>query len=139
MILSVLRSRDMTPFSIVQIQLLNETMRRRVNSRCKGLLEVGELRGSAWDELSGASEMYTVQYLHRTVKDYIESPDIQERFLSAMKSPYDAHLRHCIGILIVIKGCVGQSYSHYSIDSIDSHYLMLQSQISAFLHYAKGV
>jgi len=125
--------RDMQPFSVEQTRVLHETMRRRINSRCRGLLEVGSVRGSGRDEeIPSDLEMYTVQYLHKTVKDYIESPEIRERLHSTMKSPYDAHLRHCIGILSVIKGTPATKHPPYSNR-------LFQSQISAFLQYAKGV
>jgi hypothetical protein len=40
----------MKSFSIDQTQIPHETMRRRINSRCKGLLEVGSVRGSGGNE-----------------------------------------------------------------------------------------
>ncbi|KAI8172104.1 hypothetical protein K4K54_009517 [Colletotrichum sp. SAR 10_86] len=46
-----------------------ETIRRRVNSRCKGLIEVDS---SGF----GFEAEQTVQYLHRSVKDYVESPEL---------------------------------------------------------------
>jgi hypothetical protein len=125
--------RDTKPFSADQIRVLHESMRRRINSRCKGLLEVSSVRGSGDDDRNTPDwEMFTVQYLHRTVKDYMQSNEIQEKFQSTMKSPYDPHLKHCIGILSVIKGM--------SIEKRSTHSLTLfQSQTRTFLQYAKGV
>src|SRR4030095_5509659 len=51
-------------------------------------------------------ESCTVQYLHRTVKDYIESPEVQQKLQLAMKSTFDPDLRYCAGILAMIKGRV---------------------------------
>jgi hypothetical protein len=75
-----------------------ETMRRRVNSRCKGLLEVGR---PATDLVELSED--TVQYLHRTVKDYIESTEVQAKLQSALKSPFDPYLRLCSGSIAHIK------------------------------------
>lgn len=86
-------------------------MKRRINSRCNGLLEIDEpatISGETWrvkyrqlDRLISEAEagdssvlptLYSyghslarsnVQYLHRTVKDYLEAPDIWRSIESA--------------------------------------------------------
>lgn len=78
-----------------------ETMRRRLNSRCKGLLEVKSSMSL------GAVGEDTVQYLHRTVKDYIESPEVQDKLQSAMESAFDPHLRLCTGNVAHLKAIDG--------------------------------
>ena len=80
------------PLSPEKMVLRAETMRRRLNSRCKGLLEVG--KPSTHFAETGED---TVQYLHRTVKDYVQSPKEQDKLQSAMKSAFDPHLRLCAG------------------------------------------
>jgi len=83
---------------------LFETMRRRLNSRCKGLLEVAMVYRSLVDDTGGLDlHKCTVQYLHRTVKDYVESPDVQRKLESAMKMPFDPHLNLCAGNLALLK------------------------------------
>ncbi|KAK6070516.1 aflatoxin b1 aldehyde reductase member 2 [Seiridium cupressi] len=65
-----------------EVELRVDAMQRRLNSRCKGLIEIGRK--------SPHSFIYTpqtVQYLHKTVKDYIERPDIQRRLLVGVKNP----------------------------------------------------
>jgi hypothetical protein len=69
-----------------------DTLRRRLNSCCKGLLEVGRLSMYS----AGPSDA-SVQYLHRTVKDFVESSKVQEKLQSATKSTFDPHLRICVG------------------------------------------
>ena len=78
-----------------EISLREDTMRRRLNSRCKGLLEVGYA--------PIGTGKGTVQYLHRTVKDYIESDEPQSRLESALKSSFDPHLQLCLGSLVYLK------------------------------------
>jgi hypothetical protein len=78
--------------------LRTDTMRRRLNSRCKGLLEVG--RPATNDP---SSQEPTVQYLHRTVKDYIEDEDIQATLKATLTSPFDAHLKLAAGYVSHIK------------------------------------
>lgn len=78
-----------------EISFRADTMRRRLNSRCKGFLEVGiEVENSGNP---------TVQYLHRTVKDYIESEEAQSKLRCAIKAPFDPHLRLCAGNLVLLK------------------------------------
>jgi hypothetical protein len=80
------------PMSNQERELRTATVRRRLNSRCKGLLEVGP-QGK-------------VQYLHRSVKDYISGSDVRLRIESAAGPAYDCHLRLCSANLAMIK-CLG--------------------------------
>ena len=98
--------REIRPLSGDEIVLRMDTMRRRINSRSKGLLEVKGLVSTPegvgyvpWNY-----EQCTVQYLHRTVKDYIENDDVQKTLQSAMRPTFDPHLRLLAGHLAYIKG-----------------------------------
>ncbi|KAK1991738.1 hypothetical protein LX36DRAFT_675043 [Colletotrichum falcatum] len=75
-----------------EIQLRIETIRRRINSRCKGFLEV------AWPESSAQS----VQYLHKTVKDYMGKPEICAK-IEAVTETFDCQLRICSANLSCFK------------------------------------
>ena len=75
-------------------------MSRRLNSRSKGLLEVVRR------ELTTGSKqlLYSrVEYLHRTVRDYVETPEIKRRFSSYIKRPFDPYLKLCAADLAVCK------------------------------------
>lgn len=80
------------------LEIRIETMQRRVNSRCKGLLEVFKGAGSRL-----GSYQVLVQYLHRTVKDYIEGAGVQEKLLNRMHSTFDPKLSLCSGAWGVFK------------------------------------
>lgn len=88
-----------------QIDIRMDTMRRRINSRSRGLLEVkggtSTPQGISYD--ASSHEEVTVQYLHRTVKDFVESPDIQQTLTGAFKAPFDPHLRLLAGKLAYLK------------------------------------
>ena len=58
-----------------------ETMKRRLNSRCKGFLEV-----RSTDASSKHSRSPTVEYLHQTVKDFLEKPEIWTRIVAAIET-----------------------------------------------------
>ncbi|KAK0622547.1 hypothetical protein B0T14DRAFT_451650 [Immersiella caudata] len=71
-------------------QLLLETLRRRLNSRCKGLLEIG-----VGDR---------VNFLHRTAKDYFASAEAGEQIEKALvKSKYDPYLQLCSAHFCMLK------------------------------------
>jgi NACHT domain len=123
-----------------ETEVLEETMRRRINSRSKGFLEAVPASTSMSGQVNGqlSGEMWNsrqVQYLHRTVKDYLESTEVQEKFFSATKSLGDTHLSLCAGHLVLLKtkcsrksipenmqfwNCVNQLLYHASQVSLSS-------------------
>ena len=89
--------------TIEQISLRVTAMNRRLNSRTKGFLEID--RGLQSIQRGGARPLsgLTVQYLHRTVRDFIKSPKAQ-RFLQRSRVPnFDPSLQLCVAYLIRLK------------------------------------
>ena len=86
--------RPVAPMGLSEANNRAETMRRRLKSRCKGFLEV-ERSSLTWRE----SSKVLVQYLHRTVRDYIVSEDAHRILGSAINSSFDAHHRLLTGYL----------------------------------------
>ena len=80
------------PLSPNEAQIRRQAMRNRLNSRCKGLLEV--CSGGQGD---------IVQYLHRTVKDFIEGPKAHGMLHGVLKAHFDPSLRLCAGYLSRLK------------------------------------
>lgn len=115
------------------------SMKRRINSRCRGLLEVDEPTnntGETWgarnrqlDRLMAEAEagdssvlptLYSyghnlaksnVQYLHRTVKDYLEAPNIWETIESAAPTEGEYYwiLSLCLGYIMLWKSGTEES------------------------------
>jgi hypothetical protein len=81
--------------SLEEIIFKTEMMRRRLNSRCKGLLEA--------PAYSGESSKAKVQYLHRTVKDYLQRPDVWSYILSKASSTYNPDLMLCGAYMQLLK------------------------------------
>lgn len=90
--------RPVGPMSQDEVSIRAETMRNRLNSRCKGFLEVGS---ASIASRHGTEE--TVQYLHRTVKDYVESEEAQRTLGAALDSSFDPHHKLCVGSLAYLK------------------------------------
>lgn len=89
------------PLSNEDLSIRLDIIQRRLVSRCKGLLEIAKnLDNFGSDRDHGYK---TVQYLHRTVKDYIEDENVQALLSSYLKSPFDPHLKLCAGNLASLK------------------------------------
>jgi hypothetical protein len=73
-----------------------QIMRRRINGCCKGLIEV--TRGVLAD-LPGAQ----VGYLHRSVKDFFDRPDILSGFFSTADKSFNPNLRLCNAYIVMFK------------------------------------
>ncbi|KAK0739016.1 hypothetical protein B0T21DRAFT_409406 [Apiosordaria backusii] len=92
---------DQRPLSEEEYDLQVETVKRRLNSRCLGLLEVR----TTTSKMSTEHMPDTVEYLHRTVKDYVTKPDVQARFRAATGS-FDPYFRLCASYLAAAKSPV---------------------------------
>lgn len=70
---------------------LKETTERRLEARCKGLLEVSNLGSArAWGATQGPFFRDKVVFLHRTVRDFLNSTSLQELFGAECDMTYDA-------------------------------------------------
>ncbi|KFA80366.1 hypothetical protein S40288_10153 [Stachybotrys chartarum IBT 40288] len=68
-----------------------ETMRRRLASRCKGLLEVPAFKKSGPEA--------KVEYLHRTVKDFLNEASAQTFLTTAATESVDPHVSLCAALI----------------------------------------
>lgn len=85
-----------------------EDIRRRLNSRCKGLLEIHEATAASshpFDPHFGGH----VDYLHKTVYEFISREKTQQRFQSYLKTSYDAHLRIAAAYATLTKDPIHQA------------------------------
>lgn len=80
---------DIKPPTKREVSERYEFARRRLNSRCKGLLE---------------SHMDTVDFLHRTVRDFMRSPTMQRVFEQHSNLLLDTNATICNAYLAQIKG-----------------------------------
>lgn len=72
-----------------------ETTRRRVASRCKGLLEVSNFKRDG--------PHAKVQYLHRTVRDFLYEASAQKILLTGLTTDFDPHVALCAALIRHIK------------------------------------
>lgn len=83
------------------VQHRTKEIRKRLNSRCKGLISVTKPKPSfgAPTILQKAS----VQYLHRSVKDYMEQESSQRKLHAMLHAAFDPHARLCSASLAMWK------------------------------------
>ncbi|KAF4625350.1 hypothetical protein G7Y89_g12817 [Cudoniella acicularis] len=91
--------RSIDTMSSSELNSKAERMRRRLNSRCKGLLE--NVTGARDDRSKLAT--HTVQYLHRTVKDYMEKAENWAKIDSYSGDDYNPHIRLACAYLLQMK------------------------------------
>ncbi|KAJ4127054.1 hypothetical protein NW768_008676 [Fusarium equiseti] len=96
--------------TVLREEVLNrvEDVRRRLNSRCKGLLEIHEATAASSYPL-GPHFGGHVDYLHKTVYEFISRKKTQQRFQSYLKKPYDAHIRIAAAYATLTKGPMNQA------------------------------
>ncbi|KXH68514.1 hypothetical protein CSAL01_13607 [Colletotrichum salicis] len=75
-----------------------QTTRRRTNSSCRGLLEV---TSSSIDK-SNVDSFGSVQYTHKTVRDYIRRPEVRKKIRDATKN-FDGQIKLCSAYLAAFK------------------------------------
>ncbi|KAF2007973.1 hypothetical protein P154DRAFT_13040 [Amniculicola lignicola CBS 123094] len=81
---------------------------RRLNGSCKGLLE--------WRAPEGVPLAWAkVGYLHRTVKDYVERPDVWHKLLEITDESFDPFSRLCGALISVLK--VKHRYPYQSLST----------------------
>ena len=78
------------------------TMLPKLKSRCAGLLEI-HARGSGFENPEDAHGSY-VQYLHLTVREYLERPDVWTNLLELTRSSrFDANVSLLRSVLLMVK------------------------------------
>lgn len=87
------------PLSSAEISGLCKNMKRKLTSRCLGLLDTASHNDAAGP---GGADL-EVQYLHRSVRDYFEDPKVWDWLILANKEPFDPHLALLKAYLMQLK------------------------------------
>ena len=105
------------------------SMRRRLNGRCKGLLEAA-VEQSPTEELAFWGTR--VDFLHRTVPDFLKSKDVQISLAHCInQEPFSTNASLCRMYLALIK-----TMSKQSMDDINNRGVMRQ-QLDKLMHHAR--
>jgi hypothetical protein len=94
------------PLTVQRTTIRLKQIRKRLNAYCKGLLEVQFYESSEDDNSSlGSSVLFNwkVDFLHRTVRDFLQTPEM-EKLLQKWGAPgFNVDVAICGGILAQIK------------------------------------
>ena len=88
---------EMEDMSAYDIILRHKDAQWRLNGRCKGLLEVRR------DEMGVDFFRYRVEFLHRTVRDFFLTEDIQQGFANALPQSFNTHTSLLKASLVLVK------------------------------------
>jgi hypothetical protein len=105
-------------------------IKRRINACSKGLLE---LRKKNDEPLANA----TVQYLHRSVRDFVQRSDIWSKLCEATLTPFNPVMRLAISTI----ACFKMSYLTSTYGSEDTNFweLLIASMIDLYRHCTPGM
>ncbi|KAL9613689.1 MAG: hypothetical protein Q9167_001766 [Letrouitia subvulpina] len=100
---------------IESILTRQDDMRRRLNGRCKGLLEVNVLHNQGLDRYADQIIKFRVNFLHRTARDFLLTKDMQKMIVDNLDPDFDVNL-------VVCKALFAQTKSlDYSSTSVPYH------------------
>jgi hypothetical protein len=80
-----------------EIILVRRKMKKYLNARCKGLLEINI------DPEEKFSLRYKIDFLHRTVRDFLRSNELQQMLQSQAPEGFDANVSLCRATLAQVK------------------------------------
>lgn len=91
------------PLTAEDILSRADDMQRRLNGRCRGLLEV--VSGEEISDGSLTVQLYTskVDFLHRTVHDFLITKDMQQKLAMNLKPDFEPKMRLCKAFLAQMK------------------------------------
>ena len=95
----------MKPLTVQSIASRHDDMQRRLNGRCKGLLEIihaeGSMRRPTYDTLMSTPK---VDFLHRTAYDFLQTQCMQKMISDNLKPDFDPKRLLCKAFLAQLKG-----------------------------------
>jgi energy-coupling factor transporter ATP-binding protein EcfA2 len=96
---------DAVPLTLDQVERRLRDTRKRLNARCKGLLEVQDVNENTEHEPRpfGGFFNQTVGFLHRTVRDFLLQPKTQGVLQSWTAPDFNTHEMICKALLAQIK------------------------------------
>ena len=126
---------DLRPIHETEAFERYERASRRVDNLCKGLLEVRNLPSDKkWKKVRMVPYPY-VHFLHRTVIDFMLSPDMSKEMGKHLDESFDANLIACNAHLAQIKGVV---MDRDSGDQTKSFNMPLFELLATFLASARA-
>ena len=114
--------REIKPISHEEEAARCDTIERRLNSRCKGLLE--SRRRQLCDEYSNSDGMvgeqisYEVDFLHRSVRDFLSTPTVRIKLVALDTPEFNANMTLTRAFVAQIKGLQKVSHSESNFQAL---------------------
>lgn len=93
-----------------EIESRQADMRRRLSGRCKGLLEVSSGGNSTGGLLPENFHKFKVDFLHRTVRDFLITKDMQDMLAENLRPDFEPKSCLCMAILAHVKAIQGSDW-----------------------------
>jgi hypothetical protein len=87
------------PLNQERVDISSVLLEKRLNARCKGLLEV-----TLVNPYLNIFSKRKVDFLHRTVRDFLRLNDVQKLLRKRLEKPFDANITLCKALLLQAKG-----------------------------------
>ena len=97
---------EVKPLTDSEKRLRCKRMKRRLISRCKGLLEIAPNKSAGPNPLINTADQEAnskVEYLHRTVKDFFGDDTVWRGVVEMTKDPFDPYLHLCRSAILLLK------------------------------------
>ena len=128
--------RDIRPISPEEEAARCETIDRRLNSRCRGLLESRPRTScdeySNIDGIVGEQVLHEVDFLHRTVRDFLTTPTVSVKLVALDTPDFDANLTLTKAFVAQIKGLRAAAHP-------ESNFQLLWSLVFDVLYHVSRV
>ena len=109
---------------------------RRLNSECKGLLESRRRSGcneySNIDGTVGERVFHEVEFLHRTVRDFLNTPTVSVKLVASDTPEFDANLT-------LTKAFVAQVKGLHAVSHAESNFQVLWNLVFDVLYHVSRV
>lgn len=96
------------PLTDAVLQYRVTELRKRLNSRCKGILSLSMEPLDSMERRSHP-DRGTVQYCHRSAKDFLTMSNIRGKLVGMLDVPFDPHLRLCSSYLSRWRCCASNA------------------------------
>jgi hypothetical protein len=111
------------PLDREDINSIYEETACRLNSRCKGLLEVRHYQGI--ERIVDSK----VVFLHRTVKDFLDTPEVWTRIISQSSPDFNADVSLMRSYLLQIKWLYGSSWEGSAFSALSEEFMEFAARV----------
>ncbi|KAL2370823.1 hypothetical protein RJ035_002289 [Blastomyces gilchristii] len=114
--------REIKPMSREEEIIRCEEIERRLNSRCKGLLESRSRKScDSYSNMDGVVDeivSYEVDFLHRTVRDFLHTPTVEVQLVAVDTPEFDANMTLARAYVARIKGLRHSAHSEGNFQAL---------------------